>query len=211
VVIAPLLHIEAISDVSISAAPWQAILVTSANAAVAIAAHASHEALCAVPVFAVGQHSAQAMRAAGFADVTSADGDVTDLVRLVATHAASGARLVYLAGADRSGDLAGRLSGHGLNVHTAVVYRAEAAVEFPPAASNALAGAIDGVLHFSRRTAEAYVRTATNAGKLTAALKPAHYCLSARVGEPLAQAGAAIIRIASRPAEAALIELIDAE
>ncbi len=37
--------------------------------------------------------------------------------------------------------------------------------------------------------------------------KPVHYCLSERIAEPLRQAGAANIRVAARPDEAALIEL----
>ena len=48
----------------------------------------ARDGLLALPVFAVGQRSAEAARAAGFADVTSADGDVRDLVR-AARRAAS--------------------------------------------------------------------------------------------------------------------------
>ena len=47
------------------------------------------------------------------------------------------------------------------------------------------------MLHFSRRSAEAYVDAARAAGLLANALKPIHFCLSAQVAEPLAQAGAA--------------------
>ncbi len=42
----------------------------------------------------------------------------------------------------------------------------------------------------------------------TRALAPCHFCLSRQVAEPLAAAGAAEIRIAARPDEAALIELV---
>ena len=63
-------------------------------------------------------------------------------------------------------------------------------------------------LHFSRRSAEAYVTAARNSGLLREALaKPVHYCLSGRIAEPLKDAGATNIRIAARPDEAALIEL----
>lgn len=208
VVIAPLLHIEAQCDAPLAAGPWAAILVTSANAAHGIEAHGSHKGLCGVPVFAVGRRSAKAMRSAGFTDVTSADGGVTDLVRLVARYAKAGARMLYLAGADRTGDLAGELFQHGLHVYTAVIYRAVAATTLPLVAADALASGIDGVLHFSRRSAETYVRVAGSAGLLQKALQPAHYCLSAHVAEPLVGAGAAAARIAPQPAEAALIELI---
>jgi uroporphyrinogen-III synthase len=116
--------------------------------------------------------------------------------------------LLYLAGEQRSGDLAGMLRAESFIVDTALVYRAVSAKTLPRQATAALAAGIDGVLHFSRRSAEAYVNAARNAGLLEAALnKPAHFCLSARIAEPLTRAGAANIRIAARPGETALIEL----
>ena len=210
VVVAPLLRIEALADAPIGAGPWSAIVVTSANAARAIATHAGVAQLRAHPVFAVGRRSAHAMTAAGFAEVSSADGNVDDLVRLVAARMKPGAQVLYLAGEDRAGDLAGDLRGRGMAVATTIIYRAVAARQLPPAAAAALAGGIDGVLHFSRRSAEAYIAAARGADVLPSALKPAHFCLSAQVAEPLARAGAATIRVAPRPVEAALIALIGA-
>ena len=140
VVVAPLLRIEPVEDAEIAAGPFAAILVTSANAAPAIARHRRFTELRALPVFAVGERSAQAMRSAGFTDVTSADGDVRDLARLVAQRVKGGASLLYLVGADRAGDLAGRLSGQGFVVRTVVIYRAIAAAVLPSAVADALAG-----------------------------------------------------------------------
>jgi uroporphyrinogen-III synthase len=208
VIVAPLLRIEALQDAEIGSGPWAAILVTSANAAYAILRHPRGAELKNVPVLAVGEHSAQAMRAAGFAEVISAGGDGSDLARL-AERLKRSLPLLYLAGADRSGDIAGDLSAQNFTVRIAVIYRAIAATALPRAAAEALAGGIDGVLHFSRRSAEAYVNAVRGAGLIEAALqKPRHFCLSAQVAEPLAQAGAANIRIAPLPNEAALIELI---
>jgi len=48
------------------------------------------------------------------------------------------------------------------------------------------------------------------AAVLPSALKPVQFCLSGQVAEPLARAGAAIIRVAAAPVEAALIELLAA-
>ena len=210
VVAAPLLRIAPVTDAQIGDGPWAAILITSANAADAIAAHARVTPLRALPVFAVGQRSAEAVAAAGFADVTSADGNVTDLARLVAARMQPAAPLLYLAGEDRSGDLAGDLRARGFAVETMTIYRAVAATGLPPVAAEALSSGIDGVLHFSRRSAEAYVNAARAAGMLANALKPVHFCLSAQVAEPLAQAGTADIRVAERPSEAALLALIAA-
>jgi uroporphyrinogen-III synthase len=209
VVVAPLLQIEAIAEAEIGAGA--AILVTSANAAQAAATHQQRTTLCRVPVFAVGERSAQAMRVAGFADVTSADGSVGDLARLVAARMPSGASLLYLAGADRSGDLAGDLRARGFAVETIVVYRAVAITRLPQAAAEALAGGLHGVLHFSRRSAAADVDAARAAGQLAIALKPAQFCLSAPIAEPLQWAGAVDVHIARRPTEAALVELIGSD
>ena len=99
----------------------------------------------------------------------------------------------------------------GLPVHTAVVYRAVKAEHFPPPVAAALAqGAIDGVLHFSARSAEAYLDCAARGGIRDRALAPVHYCLSRQVAAPLSAAGAAAVRIAARPDEAALLELVGA-
>jgi len=207
VVLAPLLRIEPASDAQIGGGAWSAILVTSANAALARA-----EALHDIPVFAVGKRSAQAMRAAGFTDVSSADGDVNDLAGMVGERMKPGASLLYLTGEYRSGDLAGDLRARGYVVNMTIIYRAVAANALPPAAADALAAGIDGVLHFSRRTAEAYVNAAIADGLLDSAVKRlAHYCLSARVAEPLSAAGATDIRVSPRPVEATLIELIGAD
>jgi uroporphyrinogen-III synthase len=208
VVVAPLMRIEAVADAQIGAGPWAAILLTSANAAYAIAADARVTQLRAVPVFAVGQRGAQAMSAAGFTDVRSADGNVDDLLSLVAGRVKAGAQLLYLAGEDRAGDIAGDLGARGFAVRTTVVYRAVAATSLPPVAAAALASGIDGVLHFSRRSAEAYVTVARGAGVLESALAASHFCLSAQVAEPLARAGAGVVRVAPRPLESALIALI---
>ena len=207
-IIAPLLAIEIIADADLGAGPWSAILVTSANAVRAIATHARRDTLRAIPVFAVGANSAQAMRAAGFADVISADGDVGDLARLVASRLRPGAPLLYLAGEERSGDLAGVLREQNFTVRTVPVYRAVVAKSLPPDAVEAVAAGLDAVLHFSRRSAEAYVDAVRNAGLVEAALAdPIHFCLSGRIAAPLLAAGASNIRVAARPDEAALLAL----
>ena len=199
VVTAPLLRIEPLADAPIDDRQWAAILVTSANAAAAMAMHERRSALLDVPVFAVGDRSAAAMRAAAFADVVSAGGAVADLTRLVAERTKPNAALLYLAG---------DLQARGFAVQTAIVYRAVTAATLPNEATDALAAGLDGVLHFSSRSAESYVNGARAAGVLSQALVPAQFCLAEQIAAPLRHAGAATIRIAPRPNEAALIELI---
>lgn len=208
VVIAPLLAIEFIADADLGAGPWGAILVTSANAARAISTHRRGDELRSIAVFAVGQHSAQAMRTAGFANVTSVDGDVTDLAALFAARTTPNAPLLYLAAAERSGDLGGALGRQGFTVQTVVVYRAVVAENLPRQAADAVAAGIDAAMHFSRRSAMAFVTAARKSGLLeTAVIRPVHYCLSAQVAEPLVAAGAVDVRVALRPDEAAMLAL----
>jgi uroporphyrinogen-III synthase len=208
-ILAPLLDVALIRDAELGAGPWSAIMVTSTNAVRAIADHRQRDALKRTSVFTVGDRTAQAMRDTGFVDVTSAGGNVGDLARLAAARLQPPARLLYLAGEERSGDLAGILRAQNFLVHTALVYRAVVAETLPKLAGDALAAGLDAVLHFSRRSAEAYVGAARGAGLLNEALgTPAQLCLSGRVAEPLRQAGATNIRIAARPDEAALIALL---
>jgi uroporphyrinogen-III synthase len=207
--VASLLRIETVADAPIGPGPWAAILVTSASAAPIIAAHARIAELKGLPVFAVGERSAQAMRSAGFAEVTSAEGDVDDLAACVVAHVKPPARFLYPAGDDRAGDLAGTLGARGFAVDMVVVYRAIVADTLPAEVAAALAGGLDGVLHYSRRSAEAFLTAAGNCAMQEAALaKPIHFCLSGKVAEPLARAGATHIRIAPQPNEAALLELL---
>lgn len=188
---------------------WGGLIVTSSNALAAIADNPNCDVLLLLPVFAVGRHSAEAASAAGFGNVISADGGVRDLLPLVAKRNVSGnAPLLYLAGEDRAGDLAGQLAARGIAVEVRVVYRAVAA-PFPPELIAALeAEDIEGVLHFSRRSAENYLTGARSAGVWEPALDVRHFCLSEQVAEPLRAAQAAQVAVAPKPDEAALLALL---
>lgn len=200
VFVAPLLRIEAIAEADPGPGPWDAVLITSANAADVIGRHRRMAELGAVPLFAVGRRSADAARVAGFAQVTSADGDVHALAELIRARISRGAALLYLAGEDRSGDLAGALAQFA--VRTIAIYRAI------PSPSPPWVDGLDAVLHYSRRTAQAYLDAAAAAARRREALALVHFCLSAQVAEPLAAAGATDIRIAARPDESVLLELL---
>jgi uroporphyrinogen-III synthase len=212
--IAALLRIESIPAAELDRGPWSALVLTSANALRAIEWHRRRADLLGLRVFAVGPRTAAAARAAGFIDVIEAGGNVQELTQQIGAWAKGQGEspnpLLYLAGQDRSGDPAGDLAVEGLIVATAVVYRAVKMDRFPPAVAVALAARqIDGVLHFSRRSAEAYIDCARTAGLVNRALAPSHYCLSRQIAEPLKATGAKTIRIAASPGESALIERIN--
>jgi uroporphyrinogen-III synthase len=207
-VAAPLIKIETLAQIDPGAGPWAAFLVTSANAVRGIAGHAQRHDVRNVPVFTVGARTAGVIRQHGFTAVSSADGNVNELVKLVAARLIPPARLLYLSGEELSGDIARDLRAKGFAVDTVIVYRAVVVEKLPQTAIDALASGVDAVLHYSRRSAEAYVNAARCSDVLASALKPVHLCLSARVAEPLRSAGTTAIKIAPRPNEAALLGLI---
>jgi uroporphyrinogen-III synthase len=90
-----------------------------------------------------------------------------------------------------------------------VVYRAVPVRQLPGEVLDALAARrLDGILHYSRRSATALLRAAATAGVLDRVLALAHYCLSSEIATLLRDAGARRMQIAPRPEESALIELL---
>jgi uroporphyrinogen-III synthase len=205
-----LLRIEPVVDAALGPGPWAAVVFTSANAVRAVAVHRRFRELAGLPAYTVGQRTRAAAAAIGFASVISADGDVEALARLIAARPpAAGRPLLYCAGEDRAGDLAEVLRARGLRVETACVYRAAMVADLAPEVRAAFAAhAIDAVLHYSARTAAAFVAAATAAGIRDLSIQARHLCLSAQVAAPLAAAGAAAIDVASEPNERALFALI---
>ncbi len=207
---APLLSIQPLPAPSllngISFEGISGLLVTSANGLRAFTAQSARRDLT---VYAVGEASARAATAAGFADVQAAGGDVVSLAALVREKAdpAQGG-LLHVAGETLAGDLKGMLEAAGFQVARVTLYRAEAATTLPDAVSDALQrGEYDGVLFFSPRTAATFAKLAQNmaSGRITA------YCLSAAVAQALADLPWRRVAVAASPSEAALLALLEEE
>ena len=210
VLVSPLIRIAPV-EADFGAGPWAGLIVTSANAVRALENHPQRERLSGLPVLAVGDRTAEVARAAGFADVTSAGGTANDLSSLAKSrYGGKGQPLLWLAGVDRAGDLAGALAAEGVPVEIRVIYQSVADMTLTPEAADALRdGSLDAALHFSRRSAAAYLSKAATAGLAEAAILPVHCCLSARTAEPLIAACASRVRISPRPTEQSLLELVD--
>jgi uroporphyrinogen-III synthase len=203
--LAPLTRIVPVAGPPIAGA-FDAVLLTSPAAARVLAARPEATALAAIPVLAVGDRTAEAARAAGFADVRSAAGDGGDLVRLAAATLPGG-RLLHASAVQRARDYAQELAAARIEVVTAPIYDAVAVSALPDAAIGPLRRReVDAVLHFSQRSSASYVRLAERAGILAEALAPQQLCLSARIAAPLAAAAA--VRVAARPDETALLGLL---
>ena len=127
----PVLRIAVDSNADLGKGPWSAVVMTSANAAHAIATHKRYPELNALPVIVVGERTAQAARAAGLAHVESAGGDVDALADYIVKQIPRGSSILYLAGADRAGDLGATLNAVGYDVSASIVYCAVAATALP--------------------------------------------------------------------------------
>jgi uroporphyrinogen-III synthase len=203
--LAPLLEVAATTNRPPVEAT-DAILVTSAHAAAALRATGDRDR----PVFAVGERSAAAIRSAGFGDVRAGDGDAAGLAALVARSLPKGSTLLHVAGRDRKSEPEASLLEAGYAVRVWEAYEAVAARVLPDAVSSALTGGrIDGVLHYSRRSAALLVDLVDRAGLRPHLRSVAHFCLSADVAVPLASLDA-VVRIAAEPHESALLAALDA-
>jgi uroporphyrinogen-III synthase len=153
--LAPALRIEPIPGAP-PVAGVQAVLFTSSNGARLFASLSPARP----PAYCVGDATAEAARAAGFAEVQSADGDLHALAALVRARLdPRGGRLLHAAGADLAGDLAALLRASGYDVAVHACYRAVESGDLPDDVTAALAGGrVDAVLFHSARGASAFVK-----------------------------------------------------
>ena len=211
-ILSPLLEIRPLAELAIPPRHYQAVLITSANGARALAGRSEIERLKRARVLAVGPASAEAAREAGLGQVEEAAGDVAALARLaVGTLRPQEGPLLYVSGAVTAGDLASTLSASGFEVDRVVTYEARPAEALPKLCAAALAaGRADGVLLYSPRTAHIWVALVQAGGLAPAASRLVHYCLSGNVAAVVRDgiADDVPLQVASRPDEFALLELI---
>ncbi len=206
--VAPLLTAQAL-PATVDVSGVVAVAVTSARTA-AFLPDDLRRAMRDLPVFAVGDRTAAALRDAGIPDVRAADGDVAALAGLIRRAGLPpGGRILHPGGADRAGDLAGALEAQGLSVLAVTVYRMVAALRLPETAREALAsGEVDAVLHYSPRSARIFTDLVLATGLAEAARRPLHACLSPAVAVALEPLAAPRVISSIRPDEAALLGLL---
>jgi len=190
----PLLEINFHKAVDFPAQLPQAVLITSANGARALAKHARILQLADTLAISVGASSAAAAKEAGFKNIVrTASGDVTGVIDYVRENLKPEAgSLLYASGSKTSGDLVGQLQTSGFVVDRVVLYRADPASELPEAIGEAVRKKnLDGVLLYSPRTAKIWLSLAIGqTGACHGASDLAnikHYCLSENVAKIIDQ------------------------
>ena len=205
--IEPMMTIHIDDDVRLDLSGAQAILLTSANGARALANAAPDRASRRLPVLAVGCATAHAARDAGFRSVTAADGDVDALAALViAKLRPDGGRLVHVAGRVITGDLAARLRTAGFEAERVPLYDAVAAGALSAPARRALeAQTLAGVVLFSPRTAHVFAKLARESGLDSTARTLTAFCLSQAVAEAAATLSWQRVSVAAAPRQDSLV------
>jgi uroporphyrinogen-III synthase len=185
--------------------PFDALVVTSAHAAEALASIDDKR----MPVFAVGPHTASAVRQAGFGHVMTADGDARSLSGLILATPGTGGGLLHVTGRHHKDEPATSLREAGFQVAAWEAYEARAANDLPAMAIEAIrTGQIGAALHYSRRSAGIFLGLARDAGLSSSIGGFPHLCLSEDVAAAFAGLGLTAIP-ARRPDEEALLDLLD--
>jgi uroporphyrinogen-III synthase len=118
-VVLPLTRIEPL-DFVLPEGLFDAVIVTSAQALERM----NTASIVRLPVFVVGETTAEAARSAGFEKVMTADGSAQSTAALVRSSAKPAARLLYLCGRVRRPELEAMLGAAGLQVTAAETYDA---------------------------------------------------------------------------------------
>ena len=195
-------------------ARYGAVIVTSANALRGFGQHLAGQRLQKLPLFAVGEHTAAAAKDAGFDQVIVCRRRRRGLreavlARVKAKQLKKASPLLYLAGADLARDLAGDLGERGFTVVTQTTYRMIPVTDFPREVCDGFAAnGIQAVLHYSRRSARAFLEAARAAGVEISALAIPQCCISDAVASIVRDAGATQVLAARSPDENALLDTL---
>ena len=203
----PLLTFECLPTSLPEARGFAALAVTSANALRALDERGVLGAYRDIKVFTVGDRTADKARAYGCTDVRSAGGSFGDLVDMLA-HAGIDGPVFYPSGRDLAGDLAKSLAPFGVMVIAAQVYAMIPVAALPLEVREGLVdGSIGAALFYSRRTAETFVKLASDGLGREAHLRLGMLCLSEAVAEPLIDAHFVRVSLADYPSEEAMMGL----
>ncbi|VFU06900.1 uroporphyrinogen-III synthase [Methylocella tundrae] len=172
----------------------------------------SPEARRLIPLHVVGERTLQAARERGFEGHGHVAPDAKALApTIVKSLAGDGgsARLVYLAGRDRKPDLERELKAAGHVVEAVEVYAAQPVDALDEEAAALIdAGEIGAVMHYSRRSADIFLRLAQEAGVNVTNI--AHVAISADAAQPLQAAAIQCVHIADEPNEQGMLTVVRA-
>jgi uroporphyrinogen-III synthase len=210
-VIAPLFRLEFLhppAEFSAALANCQAVLLTSANGARALAEASEQRGR---PILAVGDTTASTAEGLGFSAVTSASGDGAALADLVRQRLdPKDGPLLHVSGREVAADLGALLQPAGFEVKRFVLYDAREETALPESARAALeARALDVVTFFSPRAASAFASMVEDAGLAANLHDVTAVAISPAALEPAAGLPFKAVVAAERPSRQAVLDEID--
>ena len=210
-VIAPLFRLEFLHpppEFSAALAASQAILVTSANGARALAEASEQRGR---PIIAVGDTTASTAEGLGFSDVISASGDAAALTELVRRRLKpADGPLLHVSGREVAIDLGEALGPAGFEVQRFVLYDAREEAALPEPARAALeARAVDVITFFSPRAASTFASMVEDAGLLGHLRPVTAVAISPAALEPAAGLPFKAVVAAAKPTRQAVLDEID--
>ncbi|WP_374900883.1 uroporphyrinogen-III synthase [Brucella endophytica] len=185
---------------------FDAVAVTSVNA-LRHADPALIRALLHLPVFAVGEKTAGAARAAGFSDVAAAGGDGAALAQSLAATLKLDANVLYLAGRVRRSDFEDRAVAAGLRLAICETYDT-APIDYDDVHQRLVDAPIAAAFVYSVFAATALAALPDLPGDFWRETQ--FICLSPRIRESLPEQWQTRARVAERPDEQALFNLLAA-
>ncbi|MBS0219852.1 MAG: uroporphyrinogen-III synthase [Proteobacteria bacterium] len=205
-VIAPLFELRfrrPPDDFAAALAASQAVLLTSANGARALAEASEQRSK---PVLAVGDMTAATAEGLGFTSVASASGDSAALARLVQERLDPKAGpLIHVSGVDVVGEPAPKDI-----VRRFALYESRAVEALPDSARAALeARALDLATFFSPRASATFVKLVTDAGLADSCRGITAIAISPAAAEPLGNLPFKATVAAARPTRQAVLDEID--
>ena len=187
---------------------WQAVIVTSRNALRMLSSQ-TIGALKHIPLYCVGEKTAELARNLGFEVVASVAPDVASLENdlLSSLNAGSGS-LLYLAGAVRSGRLFETLQERGYTACLQQVYESRARKALSTEAVDAIKkNELDGILLYSQRSCRLFLGLIEKSGLCDHLHDVIFYCLSPAVALPLEGLGYPLV-VAHAPNEKSLLACV---
>lgn len=205
-IVEPLLTIERIDQPLPPVDEVQAIALTSAHAASALDAKVEN-----IPIYTVGEATAEAARSAGCKTVRSADGNALDLADLIMKDCLPDAGVIlHPAGEVVRAGLAETLIAQGFDYRRHQSYRA---IPCPRLSDELIASwsrhEIDAVLLFSPRTSVIMVRLLKKHGLESHVDSTAAICLSEETATPCRALTWRTICPAAQPNQQALIRALE--
>lgn len=200
-VIAPLLRVEPLTT-KVNLAEAARLIFTSRNAVRLFEPTGQAKTL---PVFTVGDRTAEVARAAGYRHVQSAAGDVEALAKLIRSLPASMRQgdSLHLGALEPAGDLAGLVEGAGIALQHVALYRTAPTPADDVADCLRASPRLAGVLIHSPKAARAVLQSRFALPADTCAV-----CISRAAADALVPAGLRRVFVAASPTEDAIFRTL---